>query len=253
VENPDLADCFNTVKKMAKKRALVDAVQTNTACSDLFVQDLEDGEPASPIRREEETRTYPPAGTPAQSSPTTQTEAPSPQHQPPPQHGPNNGTGGSMRYELFFERPGPTPEQKERLKACGYRYDSNKYCWRGPDTESADNLYRRALNTDNVDSGTSRDIVAAHAGVDQGPPEEEAPPPEPPSIEWATQEFMSSPKIDFLKACRDVKDLIHSADYYDVLAQWKMEHANWVHPQDVVTMNVVIEALHKAKEKGRRV
>jgi hypothetical protein len=39
-ENP--ADKSNTVLKMAKKRALVDAVLTVTACSDIFTQDLEE-------------------------------------------------------------------------------------------------------------------------------------------------------------------------------------------------------------------
>jgi hypothetical protein len=33
---------YNTALKMAKKRAIVDAVITNTACSDLFTQDIED-------------------------------------------------------------------------------------------------------------------------------------------------------------------------------------------------------------------
>ena len=42
IENPDLADTFNTVLKMAKKRAMVDATLTATAASDLFTQDLED-------------------------------------------------------------------------------------------------------------------------------------------------------------------------------------------------------------------
>lgn len=41
-ENPDLADTYNTVLKMAKKRALVDAVLTATAASDIFTQDLEE-------------------------------------------------------------------------------------------------------------------------------------------------------------------------------------------------------------------
>ena len=43
VENEDLADTYNTVLKMAKKRAHVDAILTATAASDLFVQDVEDG------------------------------------------------------------------------------------------------------------------------------------------------------------------------------------------------------------------
>ncbi len=42
VENPNPTDMFNTVLKMAKKRAFVDATITATACNDLFTQDLED-------------------------------------------------------------------------------------------------------------------------------------------------------------------------------------------------------------------
>ncbi len=42
VENENVADQFNTLLKMAKKRALVDAVLTATAASDVFTQDLED-------------------------------------------------------------------------------------------------------------------------------------------------------------------------------------------------------------------
>lgn len=41
-ENPDIADQYNTVLKMAKKRALIDAVLTVTAASDTFTQDIED-------------------------------------------------------------------------------------------------------------------------------------------------------------------------------------------------------------------
>jgi hypothetical protein len=42
IDNPDLPDTFNTVLKLAKKRALVDATLTATAASDIFTQDLED-------------------------------------------------------------------------------------------------------------------------------------------------------------------------------------------------------------------
>ena len=42
VENADIADCWNTVLKMAKKRAFVDAVKSTTAASDIFTQDVED-------------------------------------------------------------------------------------------------------------------------------------------------------------------------------------------------------------------
>ncbi len=42
VEYDNPADHYNTVLKMAKKRALVDAVLTSTAASDIFTQDLEE-------------------------------------------------------------------------------------------------------------------------------------------------------------------------------------------------------------------
>jgi hypothetical protein len=42
VENPDIADVYNTVLKMAKKRSHVDATITATAASDIFTQDVED-------------------------------------------------------------------------------------------------------------------------------------------------------------------------------------------------------------------
>lgn len=42
IANPDVADQFNTVLKMADKRALVAAVLNGTAASDIFTQDLED-------------------------------------------------------------------------------------------------------------------------------------------------------------------------------------------------------------------
>ena len=44
VENPNVGDALNTVLKIAKKRAFVDAVISATACNDLFTQDLEDME-----------------------------------------------------------------------------------------------------------------------------------------------------------------------------------------------------------------
>ena len=42
VEAADLADVYNTVLKMAKKRSYVDATISATAASDIFTQDLED-------------------------------------------------------------------------------------------------------------------------------------------------------------------------------------------------------------------
>jgi hypothetical protein len=61
IPNPDLPDAYNTVQKMANKRALVAAVLNVTAASDVFTQDVEDAHhgdesdaPNSPPRQEEE-------------------------------------------------------------------------------------------------------------------------------------------------------------------------------------------------------
>src|SRR3990167_7009919 len=42
MENPDIADSYNTVLKMAKKRAYIDGILSATAASDIFTQDVED-------------------------------------------------------------------------------------------------------------------------------------------------------------------------------------------------------------------
>jgi hypothetical protein len=43
IPNPDIADTYNTVLKIANKRALVAAILNGTAASDVFTQDVEDG------------------------------------------------------------------------------------------------------------------------------------------------------------------------------------------------------------------
>lgn len=48
IENPDLPDLWNTVVKMAEKRARVDAVLAVTGASALFTQDMEDQTPREP-------------------------------------------------------------------------------------------------------------------------------------------------------------------------------------------------------------
>jgi hypothetical protein len=64
VVNPDLPDTWNTVLKMADKRALVAAVLNGTAASDVFTQDVEDSQAARDEakregRREEGTPPFP--------------------------------------------------------------------------------------------------------------------------------------------------------------------------------------------------
>jgi hypothetical protein len=47
IENPDIADTYNTVLKIAKKRAQVDCTLTAVGASDILTQDLEDLPPPS--------------------------------------------------------------------------------------------------------------------------------------------------------------------------------------------------------------
>lgn len=59
VEHENPADFYNTVLKMSKKRAFVDATITATAASDIFTQDIgddeTDGEPEKPATKQPET------------------------------------------------------------------------------------------------------------------------------------------------------------------------------------------------------
>ena len=65
-ENPDIADVYNTVLKMAKKRAMVDAAITATGASDIFTQDLEEEAPPPPPAKTEEKKPEPKDVTPDQ-------------------------------------------------------------------------------------------------------------------------------------------------------------------------------------------
>jgi hypothetical protein len=73
-ENEDPADCYNTVLKMAKKRAYVDAMLTATAASDIFTQDIEEMIPEAVA-----VKTEPKLSEPAKThqSPPAQSMAPS--------------------------------------------------------------------------------------------------------------------------------------------------------------------------------
>lgn len=48
IENPDVADCYNTVLKIGVKRAMVAAILTAVGASDILAQDLEDLPPGTP-------------------------------------------------------------------------------------------------------------------------------------------------------------------------------------------------------------
>ena len=66
VENEDIADTYNTVLKMAKKRAQVDACLTAVGASDIFTQDIE--EDAQPTQQPKANPGPPPAAQDTRSS-----------------------------------------------------------------------------------------------------------------------------------------------------------------------------------------
>ena len=59
IENPDIADEYNTVLKMAKKRALTDATLNATAVSDIFTQDIEDKQNGSTTQSDTQKKSEP--------------------------------------------------------------------------------------------------------------------------------------------------------------------------------------------------
>ena len=72
-ENPDIADVYNTVLKMACKRSRVDGCITGTACSDIFTQSMdEDGEEAPPPAKPAPAPHQAPQRKSAQPEPTAQ-------------------------------------------------------------------------------------------------------------------------------------------------------------------------------------
>jgi hypothetical protein len=67
-DNPDMADSYNTVRKMSAKRARVDATLSVTGVSDLFTQDIEEFHADDDIPEE-------PASQPANENPAHETAA----------------------------------------------------------------------------------------------------------------------------------------------------------------------------------
>lgn len=109
IENADLADTYNTVLKMAKKRALVDATLTATAASDIFNQDLDE---MSPEQITEVTRSASIASRPA-PTPQQQQSRPYPQQQQPSAQAMNNKplTKGQVEILLLSQRRAKISDQ----------------------------------------------------------------------------------------------------------------------------------------------
>jgi hypothetical protein len=80
-ENPDLADTYNTVLKMAKKRAFVDGIITACAASDIFTQDIGDPENDDDDKPQAATLANDPHGPASPPPAQPRTAAPPPQQE----------------------------------------------------------------------------------------------------------------------------------------------------------------------------
>lgn len=114
VEHDNPADHYNTVLKIAKKRAMVDATITATACSDIFTQDIEDltdNEP--PPQADPPTSSNPPSNnteTPKHAASTQGVSAPS-------VNGSRVVTTEQAKdiYKMFMKAQFDIPQMKEYL------------------------------------------------------------------------------------------------------------------------------------------
>lgn len=131
-ENPDIADVYNTVLKIGKKRAHVDAAITATAASDIFTQDVDDlpqqpeffPEPPATPKAQQPTTPVQGAAKPASKPPNAQdaefTEAPQKQAPPPSGSAPSPAAQSAARgippevLELLNE-PNPEEVAKQRI------------------------------------------------------------------------------------------------------------------------------------------
>jgi hypothetical protein len=99
VENPDLPDLWNTVVKMAEKRARVDAVLAVTGASALFTQDIVE-EPVTPVQAERWDHTDAPLARSKPSSDVSQPYVGDSDHEPP-----NVDRGGRIVDPELPQRP----------------------------------------------------------------------------------------------------------------------------------------------------
>ena len=118
VANEDLADQYNTVLKMANKRALVAAVLNVTAASDIFTQDLE--EDTAPEAAHE-------AAPEAADAPSQEDRPAEVQVQDPaPEEAPRLITEPQMRRFHAIATGAKWTEDQIHTLISGYKYDSSK-------------------------------------------------------------------------------------------------------------------------------
>lgn len=122
VENPDIADTYNTVMKMALKRAHVGAIISGTAASDLFNQDMEDlGANADAAKGESDHSKKAEAGNNRPAQQPQQSNG-----------GPINWESFKYRYHLPHKKEGKDMDAvRAWLKKQGFKFNAEDKHWYG--------------------------------------------------------------------------------------------------------------------------
>lgn len=110
VENTDVADQYNTILKMAKKRALVDATLTVTAASDIFAQDIEEFVEAEVSQTLQSSPIQMPKAKPLSKAPITEEER----------------TALRKKFHALADGAGLTDDDKKRFLVAICKTDSTK-------------------------------------------------------------------------------------------------------------------------------
>lgn len=118
VEHTDPADYYNTILKMAKKRAFVDAILTATGASDIFTQDIEDMD----LDDEAKPAQQPKAAAPREPEP----EQPMPDYESESQETPE--ADETVAYKIPYDE---RERWKPQLRDHGHRWDSTRKVWCG--------------------------------------------------------------------------------------------------------------------------
>lgn len=129
-ENPDIADTYNTVHKMAAKRAHVHSILAATGASDMFTQDMEDIV-AEPIKPGFENRAEKPAAPP--NSPPPQTAVPQSWGGEQKTYAPTDYSKFTYRYAFPREKAGYDMDAIRALaKAKKCRWNPDDKTWYAP-------------------------------------------------------------------------------------------------------------------------
>jgi hypothetical protein len=115
-ENADIADVYNTVLKIAKKRAHIDATLTVTGAADLFTQDLID-EDAEPVKQA-------PAMPTRKAEPQAQAPAAQPETKPTQQTETHSGETVTGLVEVVTSKPTARGGKRYGVKVDGVWYNT---------------------------------------------------------------------------------------------------------------------------------